>query len=190
MCVDNVQENTNAILSCPAGETISQVKFAAYGMPTGTCTGQNFSINTTCNAANTLAVVSKLCVGNSTCTVDVNTKALNPQPHGGDPCGGVKKHFSAEVVCKSTGHGQPALRFTYTVTVPAGAQADVVLATFGAKASDSGLSIREGGKSVWANGKYVSGIDGITGAIAGADLSGEHITVAVGSGQYVFTVFS
>ena len=85
----------------------------------------------------------------------------------------------------------PLLQFTYTVTVPSGSTASVVLPTFGVKSSDTGLTVKEGGVAVWAKGAFVgSSVDGVVSAAAGLDLSGPNVAVEIGSGTYTFTVFA
>ena len=142
--------------------------------------------NPKCDSNETAALVAKLCLGKAECTFTVGEPVL-----GQDPCPDTKKHLSGSVTCaQGPGSKVPKLQFTYTVTIPAGSTASVVLSTFGATASDATLTIQEGGANVWADGKFVASpaIAGITGAAAGSDLAGENIAVEVGSGTYVFTV--
>ena len=86
----------------------------------------------------------------------------------------------------------PIEQFTYTITVPLGSTASVVLPTFGAGTTDPSLTITEGGQQVWAGGKYVPGTAGagVVNATAGRDAGGAFVAVEVGSGSYSFKVVS
>jgi hypothetical protein len=64
--------------------------------------------------------------------------------------------------------------------LPANAVADTVLPTMGIP----GVSITEAGELVWADGKYVAGAPGVTGAVG----VGDAVAVSHGSGEYHFTV--
>ena len=82
-------------------------------------------------------------------------------------------------------HGTIAVRWekiggalVVNVTIPANTTATVSLPAKGP------ATIQEGGKSVWSNGAYVSGVTGISGASANRD----RVDVAVGSGNYHFRV--
>ena len=191
-CAENVLERASATVrfGCPIDEVIASVDFASYGLPTGTCSSKDFARNPKCDSNETAAIVAQLCLGKAECKFTVSNAVLSPK---GDPCLDTAKHFSGSVTCSprpGPGPTHATLQFTYTVTVPAGSTASVVLSTFGAKASDATLTIQEGGVSVWADGKFVASpaIAGISGATAGSDLAGEHIAVEVGSGTYIFTV--
>ena len=54
---------------CATG-TISAITFASYGTPTGTC--GNWAVGS-CNAANSTAIVTKACVGKSSCSFPADT---------------------------------------------------------------------------------------------------------------------
>ena len=93
-CKANVPENSKANLGgCPAGQKIASVTFASFGTPTGECKS-GFHVDAACNAKNTVAVVEKLCVGKSSCTVGADVDTFN-----GDPCPGNKKRLSVQVAC-------------------------------------------------------------------------------------------
>lgn len=74
---------------CPAG-----VIFASYGLPKGSC-ATGFTANSACEAAHAPSIVSKLCVGKSSCKVG----ATVPEFGGKDPCMGTTKHLSAAIHC-------------------------------------------------------------------------------------------
>jgi alpha-L-rhamnosidase len=67
---------------------------------------------------------------------------------------------------------------TLEVTIPAGARAKVCVPTMGLK----NVAVAEGGKPLWKNGAYVTGVVGISGASQSTDF----IACEVGSGSYSF----
>ena len=89
-CAISVPESHNAILSC-GNSTITSVVFASFGTPVGSCGG--FEVGQ-CDDVNSTAVVTKLCVGQTNCTIFVSTGTF-----GGDPCLNTPKQLSAEVTC-------------------------------------------------------------------------------------------
>jgi hypothetical protein len=98
-----------------------------------------------------------------TCSIDGPGRHLCPCP-GGDTSG-------------------PTL-FTYSVTIPVGSLAEVILPKMGMGAK---VVIQESGHQVWANGHFVgAAIAGLSSATA---LEHE-VRVAAGSGSYTFTVHS
>ena len=79
------------ILNCTGG-TVSGVKFAAVGTPTGTC--GNFSYGKcTGDPATAKAYVAKQCVGKSSCSLSADIKTFAA---GKDPCYG-KVHTQSAV---------------------------------------------------------------------------------------------
>ena len=62
-------ENAAASLSCPAGQSISSIGFASYGTPTGSCGSYATG---SCNAANSMTLVSNACLGKASCSVPAN----------------------------------------------------------------------------------------------------------------------
>ena len=66
------------------------------------------------------------------------------------------------------------------VTIPAGSEAEVVIPKLGIR----DIKISEGGKTIWADGKFVAGAAGITGA---EDKDGA-IRIKTGGGRYVFVL--
>lgn len=79
---------TAITLQCrPGSGTIDRIDFAAFGQVTGGC-GVGFSI-AGCHANGTAAIVTKLCVGKTTCSIDASVASAGG---GTDPCPGkVKK---------------------------------------------------------------------------------------------------
>ena len=71
------------------------------GMPTGDC---RHGFKLSCTSNNSLAVLTKLCVGKAECRVRADSGVF-----GGDPCPGVKKHLSAAVHCSGDPPPPPPL---------------------------------------------------------------------------------
>ena len=65
-----VSENSVASVGCSAG-TISSVDFASYGTPTGDC-GNEFAVDSTCDAATTRSVVEAACLGELRAFLEAN----------------------------------------------------------------------------------------------------------------------
>eukprot|EP00698_Gefionella_okellyi_P008493 TRINITY_DN2105_c0_g1_i1.p1 TRINITY_DN2105_c0_g1~~TRINITY_DN2105_c0_g1_i1.p1 ORF type:complete len:1115 (+),score=230.55 TRINITY_DN2105_c0_g1_i1:139-3483(+) len=80
-------ENTPLTLTCATG-VFTEVVFASYGTPSGTC--GNFQLGS-CNAQNTTAVVRELCVGKSACTIP------NSDSYWGDPCYMTAKQLAVQM---------------------------------------------------------------------------------------------
>ena len=99
----------SAMLGCQAaGEVITEVTFAAYGAPIGTCrTG--FAINSSCNVPDALAVTEGACLGKRECSIQVADDRF-PLPEGSKcPAGPTSRHrFAAKVVCGKP-RGGPSL---------------------------------------------------------------------------------
>ncbi|KAJ6352178.1 hypothetical protein OIU76_001401 [Salix suchowensis] len=80
-------------LRCAPGQSISAIKFASFGTPTGTC--GSFQEGT-CHAPNSLSVVEKNCIGRESCMVTISNSNF-----GADPCPSVLKKLSVEAVCSA-----------------------------------------------------------------------------------------
>ena len=86
----------NITLTCPPGSgVISEINFASYGTPTGSC--PTYAVGA-CNADNTTAYVKAGCLGKASCNLYYGTSTL------GDPCYGTLKHAVVVATC-STGGG-------------------------------------------------------------------------------------
>ncbi|KAK9271001.1 hypothetical protein L1049_026589 [Liquidambar formosana] len=81
-------------LQCAPGQSISAIKFASFGTPSGTC--GSFQKGT-CHAPNSYAIIEKKCIGQERCSVSVSNTNF-----GADPCPNVLKRLSVEVVCAPT----------------------------------------------------------------------------------------
>ncbi|XP_034206558.1 beta-galactosidase-like [Prunus dulcis] len=80
-----------AHLRCQPGQIISDIKFASYGWPEGTC--GSFKEGS-CHAHKSYDFPRRVCIGKQFCTIPVA-----PAYFGGDPCPGRAKKFSVEAVC-------------------------------------------------------------------------------------------
>ncbi|CAJ2649876.1 unnamed protein product [Trifolium pratense] len=80
-----------ADLWCPIGQNISQIKFASYGLPQGTCGNYREG---SCHAHKSYDAPQRDCIGKQSCMVTVA-----PENFGGDPCPGIAKKFSVEALC-------------------------------------------------------------------------------------------
>ena len=162
-------------LTCqPSGDApalFTGVAFASFGAPAGSC-ASGLAINSSCHAADSLAVVSAACVGKAECKLQALTSAFGGQ----DPCLDVVKRLAVALEGPCSGPS-----FQLQATVPAGATAVVRVPTPLASAA---VTITEGGAAVWRAGAFVPGVAGISGGAAVAD----GIAFAVGSGAYSFAV--
>lgn len=167
-------ESGAVTLTCEGGQ-FDEVLFASYGTPTGNC-ATGFTVNDSCNANTSTAIVSAHCIGKATCTIPVSTAEFG----GKDPCLNVVKTLAVAV----RGQNCAATRYTLSTTIPVNGVASVIVPTV---ISPATATITESGTPVWRAGAYVPGQTGITGATAGADNT---VTFTVGSGTYTFAVRS
>ncbi|GAB2295688.1 Beta-galactosidase 9 [Dionaea muscipula] len=77
-------------LQCDHGHFIS-IAFASYGTPQGSC--QKYSRGD-CHASNSLDVVSRVCQGRDSCSIEVSNAMF-----GFDPCQGTVKSLAVEARC-------------------------------------------------------------------------------------------
>ena len=118
-----IDEHQNVTLGCAGGIKISDVTFASFGTPSGSCDGgvdpggDTFKKNVKCDAPDALAVVKAACVGKESCTLMPTCGHPNPQggkdcglladnEDGGlvpDPCRMVPKHLSIAIECGGDG---------------------------------------------------------------------------------------
>ncbi|MGG9960751.1 LamG-like jellyroll fold domain-containing protein [Ferruginibacter sp. SUN106] len=83
----NATENSNVILTAPAGNTFTSVVFASYGLPNGTC--GNFTIGT-CHQVNSATIVAGLITGQNSVSIPANNATFT------DPCVGPTKRLYIE----------------------------------------------------------------------------------------------
>ncbi|KAI3461445.1 hypothetical protein Pfo_018108 [Paulownia fortunei] len=78
-------------LSCPfPNQVISEIKFASFGTPHGTC--GSFS-HGQCSSERALSIVEKACIGTRSCGIGVSVNTF------GDPCRRITKSLAVEASC-------------------------------------------------------------------------------------------
>jgi len=92
-------EGFNVTLNCPLGMVITNIVFASYGTPNGSC--GSYTIGG-CHAANSVSVVSALAIGQNSVTIPANNSTF------GDPCGGTPKRLYIEAE-----YGLPATHLNF-----------------------------------------------------------------------------
>lgn len=147
-----IDEHENVTLGCAAGTKISDVTFASFGTPSGTCDGgvnpggDTFKKNDKCDAPDALARVREACVGKESCdlaptcghkdaeggkncelTADSEGSKLMP-----DPCNMVPKHLSVAVQCAGDGAAAAAVAPS-TIPPPGGGGGGLPMTVIAAK---------------------------------------------------------
>ncbi|KAK4441166.1 Beta-galactosidase 8 [Sesamum alatum] len=78
-------------LNCPfPNQVISEIKFASFGTPQGTCGSLSHG---RCNSEKALSIVQKTCIGSRSCRIGVSVDTF------GDPCRGIIKSLAVEASC-------------------------------------------------------------------------------------------
>jgi hypothetical protein len=89
------EENQTLSITAPSGYKFTEVIFASYGTPNGTC--GNFSINNSCHAATSVTVVEGYLLGaTGTVTISVSNAIF------GDPCPGIGKRLYVQAAISPT----------------------------------------------------------------------------------------
>jgi len=83
-------------ITCSNGLIITDVKFASYGTPTGTC--GTYAISN-CHAQCSSTVVSNACINRASCSIYASSASLGC----GDPCFGTLKRLVVQVTCNTPG---------------------------------------------------------------------------------------
>ncbi|MQL78912.1 hypothetical protein Taro_011332 [Colocasia esculenta] len=78
-------------LKCAHGQSISAIKFASFGTPSGTCGSFQQGV---CHSPNSHSILEKKCLGQQKCAVTISTDNF-----GGDPCPNVMKRVAVEAIC-------------------------------------------------------------------------------------------
>lgn len=78
-------------LQCAQGQSISAIKFASFGNPSGHC---GSFVKGTCHATNSQAIIEKNCMEKEHCLVPVSISYFKE-----DPCPNFVKRLSVEAVC-------------------------------------------------------------------------------------------
>ena len=92
---DEVVETSVATINCPSGSFVSNINFASYGTPTGSC-GGGFYKNSFCDSSNSEKVVKNACLNRGSCSISAVNSVF-----GGDPCKDTPKSLKIQALCKS-----------------------------------------------------------------------------------------
>jgi len=145
------------------GGVITDVLFASYGFPSGTCaTGYTTS---DCHDPLSEERVRKECVGKSECNIHVD---------GNLNCIDTRRRMFVKVICSAP----PS--FSVNVLIPPNAKASVHVNELHL----SNVTITEGSRTVWKEGKFQAGDPGVV----SASEANNEVTFSVGSGEYHFVV--
>lgn len=90
---NTVDEGGTLTLTAPAGQVITNIEYASYGTPTGSC--GSFS-NGGCHAANSQSICEAVFIGQNSASIGANNAVF------GDPCGGTFKRLSVQARYSST----------------------------------------------------------------------------------------
>jgi len=142
-------ENSNLELSCWNNSVISDITFASFGTPSGTC--PNNLVKGSCDASSSLDAVKKACVGKTSCSVPATNDFF-----GGDPCVNTPKQLGVQLKCPGTPPPPPPPPSSPTafiadfgkefqggliLTVPNGVAGTVVSISCGEKLINNGTAI-------------------------------------------------
>jgi hypothetical protein len=83
-------------LACSGTSVVTEIVYASYGTPTGSCGSYATS---DCDSATSVSQVEAACLGNNNCTLDATNSVF------GDPCGGTYKHLYVQATCSNCGNG-------------------------------------------------------------------------------------
>ncbi|KAK9291163.1 hypothetical protein L1049_009351 [Liquidambar formosana] len=89
--IENAYEENTLELSCQRGRVISEIKFASFGEPTGTC--GSFEKGS-CEAAKSLSIIEDACISNERCSIDVFEVTFGPSS-----CNGLIRRLAIEAIC-------------------------------------------------------------------------------------------
>ena len=103
-------EGQEAVLSCAAGETISDIDFASFGTPTGSC-AHGFKIDPACNSNHSVATVSSACLGKRSCRIAATCAEFHEHLTGPDAfCWTVRKALAIRATCEASSLQSPTPR--------------------------------------------------------------------------------
>ncbi|XP_059635690.1 beta-galactosidase-like isoform X2 [Cornus florida] len=85
-------EGSTLELSCQGGKTLSNIQFASFGDPKGTC--QTFSKGS-CESATAMSVVQKACTGKEKCSINVSEGTLGASNCAKD----ITRRVAVQAVC-------------------------------------------------------------------------------------------
>ena len=91
-CGTDVPEGDTITLTCPGSGVFAAVEFVQLGNPSGTCGA--FLKGNCGSAANGTEVLSTLCIGKRTCTIDATTNVF-----GSSSCAGAQRVLDVQLRC-------------------------------------------------------------------------------------------
>ena len=97
-CAMAAEKSAGVRVGCPAGQTISAVLDAQFGVLKGNCSTGFGAGRCAANTSHIEQVVAHMCVGNQSCAVPVDTTVFGIGP-GNDPCPGATKTLAVKVEC-------------------------------------------------------------------------------------------
>ncbi|XP_059636219.1 beta-galactosidase-like [Cornus florida] len=86
-------EGSTLELSCQGGKTLSNIQFASFGDPKGTC--QSFSKGS-CESATVMSVVQKACTGKEKCSINISEGTLGTSNCAND----ITRRVAVQAVCE------------------------------------------------------------------------------------------
>lgn len=92
LCQDSVDVDSILNFDCGVGGTIISIRFASFGVPTGSCSSGNLQIGD-CHSQFSEIIVAGFCTGRQFCTIPVSASIF------GSPCTDRNLSLSAEIVC-------------------------------------------------------------------------------------------
>ena len=165
-------------LSCGEEGVISEVLFASFGTPTGSC---GYYSTGSCHAESSVAVVKELCLGKENCYVPTDGDFW------GNVCPGVTKWLSVAVQCMSTGQGA-AVDYKFSslhldLSIPVGSKGAVFLPAHGKR----DLKVWEGEDLIWY--ERDESLKGVPGVLSSEWLpESDSLKLQLSSGSYSFVV--
>ncbi|OAE33010.1 hypothetical protein AXG93_1913s1110 [Marchantia polymorpha subsp. ruderalis] len=94
--VNTINSHPLVQLDCSPGHIISEIRFASFGTPSGTCGRFQEGI---CHSSQSTELLVKECVGKQQCSVNVTWKSFEAE----DPCPGLTKSLAVEAACEVIG---------------------------------------------------------------------------------------
>ena len=81
-------------LKCPPGHSISDITFASYGLPMGTC--GSYSTTPSCHSSSAITILKRSCLNKAYCRLQVDQVTF------GNPCNDAAKRLSVAASCSES----------------------------------------------------------------------------------------
>ena len=94
VCASTASPTDSLAVTCPAGRVVTDVEFASYGTPSGSCGAYSVS---TCDLGATVSMVERACMGQNACTVSFSPSSF--QDFDSDCVKAAALHAVAQVTC-------------------------------------------------------------------------------------------